>query len=130
MTFSEKLRKNASAGDLFPELSSCDKTYNYIIANIAVQIREKRKEMRMNQKQFADALGVTQGMISKWESGDYNFTIEKLVELYDKLNMEIDIHEKRRSVTFELFPRTKIPFSPWECETKGISLKNELAKEA
>ena len=94
MTFAEKIRKSAVPGDLFPELTAADKKYNYIIADIAVKIRNWRKGNHYTQKQLADYLGVTQSMVSKWESADYNFTIEKLVEIYDKLEIEFVLKEK------------------------------------
>ena len=73
MTFAEKVKKNAVPGDLFPELTSAEKKYNYVIADIAVKIRNKRKELKLTQKEFAGLVGVSQGMVSKWESGEYNF---------------------------------------------------------
>ena len=30
-------------------------------------------------------------MISKWENGDYNFTLEKLADIFTKLNVEISM---------------------------------------
>ncbi len=94
MTFAEKIKNSAGKGNLFPELTSAEKKYNYIAADIAVKIRSRRKELNLTQKQFAELLGVTQGMVSKWESADYNFTIESLVELFDKLNITFALKEK------------------------------------
>lgn len=94
MTLSEKIKKSAIPGDLFPELTTAEKKYNYVAADIAVKIRNRRKELKLTQKQFAELLGVTQGMVSKWESADYNFTIESLVELFDKLNITFALKEK------------------------------------
>ena len=37
-----------------------------------------RKAKGMSQKELADALGVTQGTISAWESGRWNPTIERV----------------------------------------------------
>ena len=95
MTFKDRIKDVAKHEDLLPELSSFEKKYGYIVAEIATRIKSKRKELGMTQKDFAKFLGVTQGMISKWEGAEYNFTIEKLVELYDKLNIMINIKEKR-----------------------------------
>ena len=44
----------------------------------------------MNQKQFASFMGVSQAMISKWESGEYNFTINTLNEICDKLGLDFN----------------------------------------
>ncbi len=34
-------------------------------------------------------MGVTQGMVSKWESRDYNFTIRSLNEICEKLGLNL-----------------------------------------
>ena len=46
-----------------------------------------RIEKSMNQKQFAQFMGVSQAMVSKWESGDCNFTVETIAKICDKLNI-------------------------------------------
>ena len=50
------------------------------LAKISAQIERYRVEKGMTQQQFADYMGVSQGMISKWESREYNFTIKTLNE--------------------------------------------------
>lgn len=57
------------------------------LAIIAADIQLKRIEMGLDQKQFAKLLGVSQGMISRWESGTYNFTITTLVNICKKLGL-------------------------------------------
>ena len=94
MLLSEKIRNIATPGDLFPELSAAEKRTDHILADIAVKIRGKRKAMQMSQKEFAEFLGVSQSMVSKWEGAEYNFSIEKLVDLFTRLDIPIDIHEK------------------------------------
>ena len=42
----------------------------------------------MTQKEFAKKLNVSQGMVSKWESEDYNFTIESLAQIAEKIRIE------------------------------------------
>lgn len=50
--------------------------------------------MKMTQKEFVEHIKVSQGMISKWESGDYNFSIKTLAEVAEKLDMELYINLK------------------------------------
>ena len=45
----------------------------------------------MSQKEFAAYMGVSQGMISKWESREYNFTVRSLNEICQKLNLKFNI---------------------------------------
>ena len=42
------------------------------LAKISAQIERERLEMGMSQKEFAEYMGVTQEMVSKWESREYN----------------------------------------------------------
>lgn len=58
-------------------------------AAIAAEISMKRQEMGMNQSQFAKFMGVSQGLVSKWESGEANFTLSSLVNIASKLDFEI-----------------------------------------
>lgn len=122
MTLSEKIRATATPGDLFPELTKIQKKTDRILANIAVAVREKRKSMGMTQKEFAKFLGVSQGMVSKYESAEYNFSIESVIELYDKLDMPFILKEKTK----------KIPFCEYKEHSgiwKSVSLKPNEQKQ-
>ena len=41
-------------------------------------------------------MGVTQGMVSKWESRDYNFTIRSLNEICEKLELDLCVELEDR----------------------------------
>jgi transcriptional regulator with XRE-family HTH domain len=58
------------------------------LAIISAKIQLKRIENGLSQQEFALLFGVTQGMISKWESGEYNFSVNTLTEICEKLKME------------------------------------------
>ena len=45
----------------------------------------------MSQKELAEKLGVSQAMVSKLESGEYNPTIKKLCELFQKLDLDMKL---------------------------------------
>lgn len=62
-----------------------------ILAHISAVIVKYRINHHMNQQEFASFLGVSQSMISKIESSDYNFTIRKLVELCNKMNLLLEV---------------------------------------
>ncbi len=61
------------------------------LARISAKIERCRLDLGMTQKEFADYMGVSQGMISKWESREYNFTIRSLNEICQKLNLSLSM---------------------------------------
>lgn len=61
------------------------------LAKISARIERRRIEMGLTQQEFAEYMGVTQGMISKWESREYNFTIKTLNEICQKLDLELSV---------------------------------------
>ena len=46
-----------------------------------------RVDRSMNQKEFAAFMGVSQAMVSKWESGECNFTVETVSKICEKLGL-------------------------------------------
>lgn len=79
------------------------------LAVISAQIYIKRTEMGMDQKAFAKHMGVTQGLVSRWESGTYNFSISTLISICDKLGLvfEPKIMEKEFVTQNIKFIKTK-----------------------
>ena len=72
-------------------ISSADMISGIVLGQISAKIAARRIEMDMTQKMFADYLGVTQGLVSRWESSDYNFSIKTLADLAVKLNMTLRV---------------------------------------
>lgn len=68
------------------------------LAKISAQIERGRLEMGMTQQEFAEYMGVTQGMVSKWESREYNFTIKTLNDICQKIDLELCINMERPCV--------------------------------
>lgn len=78
--------------ELFSEsLSASEVLSSKLMSQISATITKERLKMQMSQKDFAVFLGVTQSEISRWEHGDYNFSIKKVSEIAAKLDMDIDI---------------------------------------
>lgn len=73
------------------------------LAQVAAKLQLKRLEKKLSQKDLAKKMGVTQGMVSKWESGEYNFTISSLIEICEKLDLEFIpvISDKYKSDEYE-----------------------------
>lgn len=81
---------------------------------IAAEFIRQRKERKMTQNEFAELLNVSQGMISKWESLSYNITVSSLIEIFEKLDVDVDIlldgksllKSKNKTPIIELYKRS------------------------
>ena len=111
-------------GDLFnticEQYSDEDMKVSLILAKISAKLSAKRLELQMNQKQFAKYLNVSQTMVSKWEKGDYNFTIDNLINIFGKLNMDLDIQlsEHRKKIVEKNSEIILFPTQKWEVKNK------------
>lgn len=56
---------------------------------IAAEISMKRQELGISQKELAEKLGVTQALVSRWETGGVNFTLSTLVKIACTLGLEL-----------------------------------------
>lgn len=80
-----------------------------IMAQISAGITKERVKLHMSQKEFANKIGATQTEVSRWESGDYNFTIKKIAEIACKLNLDVNVYMNDISISKDyLFPRNKV----------------------
>lgn len=77
------------------DITLADINASKYLGKVSGAIVKRRIELRMTQKEFADYVGVSQGMVSRWEGGDYNFTVRALAELAEKLDLELYINLKR-----------------------------------
>lgn len=77
--------------ELVNSITGADLISAKVLADISVTIFKERLKRDMTQKEFADLMGVSQGMVSKWESDNYNFTIETLSSICDKLGLDLEI---------------------------------------
>lgn len=62
-----------------------------ILYDISMKIFDYRMENNLSQKDLAKKLEVTQVMVSKLESGQYNPSIEQLWKISKKLNLKFTI---------------------------------------
>jgi len=58
---------------------------------LAENIRAFRKERRLTQEQFAEAMGVTVGSVYKWETGQATPELNMLVEIADFFDVSMDV---------------------------------------
>lgn len=68
-----------------------------ILVDIAVKIIQYRIKNNLSQKELTQKLGISQAMVSKLESGDYNPTVKMLYEIAKKLGFELEIKFREKT---------------------------------
>ena len=94
-----------------------------ILGKISGKIVNYRVQNDLKQSDLASVLGVSQAMISKIESGDYNFTIKQLVNICESLDwsIEINMEDKEATNTINLHPSA---FNVDSCNISSDNTKN------
>lgn len=77
--------------ELFDSLTESELLGEELKHEVSKMIRRCRNEKNMSQKEFADYLNVNQSMVSKWESHEYNFSLEAIGAIFTKLGKKITI---------------------------------------
>lgn len=67
-----------------------------ILYNISMKIFDYRIENKMKQSELAEKLNISQGMISKLESGEYNPTVQQLWKISKKLDMKVIVSLEKK----------------------------------
>lgn len=84
------MKTSNSLNELFRAvMTQAELNANRQLALISASIELWRTDHKMTQAMFADFMGVTQAMVSKWESGEYNFTVKTLAEISDRLGVSL-----------------------------------------
>lgn len=88
-------KKGASLEDLLcaitEDMSAADLLESAILIDTSRSIRSARKKKGWSQKDFAEHMNVTQSLVSRWESGECNYTIRTLAEISVCLDLEMDL---------------------------------------
>lgn len=109
---------------LAASLSCSDVIAAEALAKVSTMIFKARIDRGMTQKEFAELLGVSQGMVSKWESEDYNFSIEALAKICEKLDWDLMIDMRPRSKT--RFSQINNSFRKWRTKESVVSRNYQL----
>ena len=91
MGLTEKIANAKKTNWVAEGLSEAEIKTTVELAKISARIERCRLDLGMTQREFADYMGVSQGMVSKWESREYNFTIKSLNEICEKLNLAMTV---------------------------------------
>lgn len=121
MAISDKILKAKNADWIGEGISEAELKTIVELAKISAQIESSRLNLNMNQTEFAKYMGVTQGMISKWESRDYNFTIRSLNEICHKLQLNLSVNIE------QLSRKEEYVIVKWDEEIKRLNNKKRWA---
>ena len=80
---------SVSEPNTIEEISSV--SYSNMLDDISIALMNYRYDKKINQKQLAKELSCSQSLISAYESGARNISIEKLCELMAKINKKVTI---------------------------------------
>ena len=84
-------------------------------ALIAAEITMKRHELGMSQAKLAGLMGVSQTLVSKWESGETNFTLKTLVQIASILGIEMEMPFKMEApLVYSNLPDKVIDIKRWK----------------
>lgn len=110
MSITEKMNKAKKESWLSQGLTEAEIKTTVELAKISAKIERCRLDLGMTQKEFADYMGVSQGMVSKWESREYNFTIRSLNEISEKLGLHVSVSMEKAC------ERNNYPMIKWDEE--------------
>ncbi|WP_077613429.1 helix-turn-helix transcriptional regulator [Clostridium sp. Marseille-P2415] len=96
---------------------------NNLLVDIACEFIKYRAENEMTQKDLAQKLNMTQAMVSKLESGDYNPTVKMLFEIAQKLswNFKIELNSMARKYNYCYEGNQKLTQNKEYCYDMGLA---------
>ena len=70
-----------------------------LMCDVSTALVEYRRKNKLTQKELAERLNVGQSMISKYESGTYNWSIRSLSEVSSKLGLDLTLSIDEKEMT-------------------------------
>lgn len=70
--------------------------------DLALYLNDKRKQLKMNQSEVAELVGLKQDTISKFENSPDNSRIDTLFRILSALNLNISLVEKNQETQEEI----------------------------
>ena len=90
--------------DLFGDVDDKDSEYIFYdtLGKISIELVNYRIRNGLSQADLARMLGVTQAMVSKYESGEYNISLKAVIELLTKIGIHFDLNIGKAETEDEL----------------------------
>lgn len=73
-------------------LSPADVLVSKLMAQASTALTKERLRLHMDQSEFAKHIGVMQSQVSRWEQGDYNFSLDEIATMAAKLNLDVNLN--------------------------------------
>lgn len=74
---------------------------------VAILVLDELSKRKISQKSFAEAMGVSPQIVSKWLKGKENFTLETITKIEENLGIvivEIGVSTKRNTISVQHLP--------------------------
>ncbi len=99
---------------LTKDMSAAEMAKTALHIQIRQMIHDTRRAKGWTQKDLAEKMGVKQSLVSRWESGDCNYTIDTLIDIADALGLSVQC-----PLTFEevSVPVQPVPVRPQSAHT-------------
>jgi transcriptional regulator with XRE-family HTH domain len=115
-----KIKKDVNEQEYFSQLlesipEDVKQSVNLSMA-IAVQINYILKYKKISQREFALALGKKESEISKWLSGNHNFTTNTISKIQKVLSEDI--------ISIPLYSKKEIKFIPIQSYSQSMQVNN------
>lgn len=85
--------------------------------DFSLQLVNYRSEHTLNQKELANELGISQPMVSQYESGTSNITIKRLCEICEKIGIRVQLNYENANS-----PVSKESYDPYRCDPEETVL--------
>jgi transcriptional regulator with XRE-family HTH domain len=96
--------------------------------DIVVRVYQILREKGLTQKELAEQMGKSQSEISKWLSGDHNFTLRSLAKLEAELGSEIIYVPKKDSFYVQRGGQVKATVSKSEPVSTKVPFQDVVKK--
>lgn len=83
----------------------------------SLQLVNYRMEHQMNQSDLARELGISQPMISQYESGTNNITVKRLCEICEKIGVRVRLNYEDANI-----PLSRESYDPYRCDPEETKL--------